>query len=84
VVFNVSTLKFILKLNSTNRCGAIAPIAPLGVLLLLNCSTTPIQWTTPILSAVVVLNCLMLIKGWRLEKIKINAQHHMFKARPFD
>jgi hypothetical protein len=26
----------------------------------------------------------MLIKGWRMKKIEINAQHHMFKARPLD
>jgi hypothetical protein len=84
VVFNVSKLKFILQLNTTNRCGAIAPIAPIGVVLPLNCSTSPIQQTTPILSAVVALNCLMLIKGWRLKKIEINAKHHMFQARPFD
>jgi hypothetical protein len=31
----------------------------------------------------VALNCLMLIKGWRMKKNEINAQHHMFKARPF-
>jgi hypothetical protein len=30
-------------LNTTNRCGAIAPIAPIGMVLPLNCSTTPIQ-----------------------------------------
>jgi hypothetical protein len=26
----------------------------------------------------------MLIKGWRLKNIEINAQHQMFKARLFD
>jgi hypothetical protein len=83
VVFNVSKLKFILQFNTTNRCGGIAPIAPTGVVMPLNCSTTPIQQATPILSAVVALNCLMLIKGWRLKKIEINAKHHMFKARLF-
>jgi hypothetical protein len=36
------------------------------------------------LSALLALNYLMLIKGWRLKKIEINAQHHMFKARPFN
>jgi hypothetical protein len=55
-----------------------------GVVLPLNCSTTPIQYTAPILSAVVALNCLMQIKGWRPKKIEKNAQHCMFKARPFD
>jgi hypothetical protein len=40
----------------------------LAVVLPLNCSTAPIQQTTPILSAVVTLICLMLIKGWRLTK----------------
>jgi hypothetical protein len=42
----------------SQKCGAIAPIATIGVVLPLNCSTTPIQKTTPILSAVVALNCL--------------------------
>ncbi len=46
--------------------------------------TYSIDDTVPILSAVVALNCLMLIKGWRLKKIEINAHHHMFKGRPFD
>jgi hypothetical protein len=64
------------RYNSTNWSGAATKLQH---------HTYSTDNTYCILSTVVAHNCLMLIKGWRLKKkIEINAQHHMFKARPFD